>query len=375
MISGQYSIRAIEQLGRRQAFIMFYEMLKDKGLPPEQVWQLAADKTSAIMTDFRPSEMPAIYKKLGPLGTTVSPLARFKHNAISQLAVFLSEWIRHKYDPKLLAGVVISFGMWQLWGGLLGLPLREDFDMLGNLMKYVGGVKNNITQAILQSDNPSFITHGLLSRVTGADLSSSFSLGQITPTERSLFPLFNKLYNQIDAALEFASKQTGTSGMAALKEVLPVSGIAQATLEWLNRESTPNKPGQVGVLDKHGNRSVNRPNDPLSKEWVLRGLTMRTLPEGKKQRTLFELKRDEEILNNRKERLVDRAFGDYKRGVNVMTKYAEDMRDLKMTPNDLYQGLRTRQEKRMLTEEQRFGGVPPQSPNQIRKFQELQKYK
>ena len=125
--------------------------------------------------------MPMIFGQAGPIVTAASSLIRFKSNLISQITAMTAEWMRSKYDPKLLSPIMLFLGVNAALSGLIGLPFRDDVDMFANFLKRIYWVESNMTQLILNSSNPTYVTHGLISGITGADLSASLSPGSVLP--------------------------------------------------------------------------------------------------------------------------------------------------------------------------------------------------
>lgn len=365
LLNGNHTIRVTEQFGRMQVFVTFNKLLKNK-LPTKQRLELAGDLTTSLMTDYRPFEMPAMYRMAGPIGTAASSLSRYKHNFFSQLIDFTADWIRSGGKPEKLSPILLTLGVNGLFAGLMGLPGREDLDFLLNILKDYNVVDTNYTQFVLQSKQPDYISHGLVSALTGADLSASLSAGAVLPSEHSLIPLLSKGIKVVGSAFEAASTRTEATTLDFLKEVLPVS--AGGLMELAKRE------GEV-VMGRGNEGSVRRSIDPTDAAWIKRYLSMRDLGEAKEKAATFEIKKDEDRRKGRVEKLIKRAYEDARQGENILNKYSEDMQKLNMMPNDLIQGMQRLHRERMTTEAERFGGIPPTSPQQIRKQQELQKYR
>lgn len=364
MLNGNHTIRLTEQFGRMQVFITFNKLLDGK-LDSAKRRELAADLTTSLMTDYRPFEMPAMYRMAGPIGTAASSLSRYKHNFFSQLIDFTADYVRSGGSIEKLQPILLVLGVNTTLAGLMGLPGREDFDFLLNILKDFDAVDMNVTQTILASKNPNYVSHGLISSLTGSDLSASLSPGAALPREHSLMPLVSKGKAVIEAAAKFASTRTNATGFEFLKEVLPVSGLAQAPLEYFAKE------GNV-IMGKDNQGVVRRDSDAA---WIKRLLSMRDLDEAKERTATFEIKKDEDRRKGRVEKLIDRAYEDAMAGKNVLQIYREDMQKLNMLPPDLIDGIKRIHKNRMTTEAERFGGTPPTSQQQIRKQMELQKYR
>ena len=366
VLNGNHAIRVTEQFGRMQAFITFNKLLREqKGITRAQRLELASDLTTKMMTDYRPFEMPAIYQYLGPIGTAASALSRYKHNYFSQLIEFTADWVRSGYDAKKLGVLMTLLGVNQLMSGFMGMPGREDLDLFANIMKSFDLVDTNPTQFILQSNNPEWMTHGVMS-IFGVDMAASLSAGSVLPKEHSLMPLISKGKKIVDAALEAGRVRTKATGLDFLKEALPVS--AGGPVELLGRE------GEV-VQGRGGEGELRRPIDPTDTAWIKRYLSMRDIKESKKRASIFESQKDEDRRKSRVEVLIQRAYADARKGVNVLHEYQDDMRKLKMLPMDLINGMQREHKKRMTTDSERFGGIPPSTPQQMRKYNELQKYR
>ena len=368
LLFGNQSIRWTEALARRQVFITYMNLLRDK-FTPDQARQIAKEWTEFSMTDYRPVEMPKIYKDLGPLGSVMSPLARFKHNMFTQLASFLADWARDKYNPMALAAFTTAIAIQQMYSGLLGLPGREDLDMVWGLLKKFGVADNNLTEMVLKSKQPDYISHGMVSSITGADMSATLGASKALPSEHSMMPLMSKGLAIIEAAIDALDKRTGSSFHNLAKEVLPTSGVVQAPLEWMNRQGT------VVSDPKHrGRGDLRRPDDITSKEWLYRFGTLRSVEESKEKMGNYERQKNEKRIMELKAKLMERSFDDWTAGKSIAKHYSEAAK-YSMTPQELVEGLKRMQKERSTTVREREGGLPPRSPNQIRKFEEVQRYR
>lgn len=368
ILIGNQSIRWTEQLARRQVFATYMNLLRDK-MPLDHARQVAKEFTEFSMTDYRPVEMPKIYKDLGPLGSAISPLARFKHNAFTQLASFFADAIRGDFSPKHFAAFATAITVQWMYSGLMGLPGREDLDMFMAIFKKLGWVDNNLTEIILKSDNPNYVSHGLISGVTGADMATTLGMSKALPSEHSMAPLFSKGFSIIDAAIEAASKQTNNSFAGLAKELLPTSGVVQAPLEWAMREGT------IVTDPKHrGRGDIRRPDDITSKEWLYRFGTLRSVEESKEKAGNYERQKNEDRIREKKAILMERAFEDWRAGKPI-AKHYKPAAKLGMTQQDLVNNMQRMTKERVTTVQQREGGLPPRTPNQIRKYQEVQRYR
>lgn len=367
LATGNYWIRATEAMGRRQAFLTFDHLLKDKIPDTATRRQVAKEQTDYVMTDYRPAEMPMIYRELGPIGNAFSALARFKHNYYSQLQEFLVNWIRNGYHSEYLVPLVTALTMQQLFGGLMGMPGREDVDIVLNLTKHLVGADNinNTSEMLLGSDWPEWMTHGLMSSITGGDLSASFGAGSVFPKEHTLMPLYTKARDIVMAAYEAATTRTTNALEALGKELLPASGLAQHPFERLTSE------GDLTTDPKHRGKGVYRRTE---KDWGYRPWSMRSMNESKARQLKWELERNDRILEGEKERLIERAHDDWKQGKDIQ-KYMKRASEFGMMPNQLVENILAIEKGRRTDWEQQYRGLAPKTPNQIRKYQQLEKYK
>ena len=370
VLNGNWAIRKTEQLSRLHVYMTMEHLLKDVIPNKEQRFTVAGDITTGMMTDYRPFEMPKLYRQWGPVGSAASSLIRFKHNLVSQGTSMVSEWMRSKYDPKLLAPIMLFVSVNTMLSGLLGLPFREDMDLIANLLKRFNFVDANPTQVILNSDNPTYVTHGLISGITGSDMSASLSPGSVLPHGTDLIdalPLIAKGQKIVEAAWEAATKRTKAKGLEFLKEAGPTSGLWQGPVEYMAREASPR--GDI-VMGKDNKGSVMR-REPS--DWVRRGMSLTPIEESKEKTRNYEFKKDEALRKGKIETLYDRAYEDLRRGENVLSKYSADMQQWNITPAEMLQAMQRIHENRLTTDLERLGGMPPTSPNQIRRYQELHK--
>lgn len=369
LISGNQSIRWTESLARKQVFVTYMSLLRDK-LPLAEARQVAKEWTEWSMTDYRPAEMPKVYRDAGLVGAMASPLARFKHNALGQIAHFIAEGIRHKYEPKHLVPLFVAVLVQQNMAGLMGMYGREDLDFLANVAKEFFGYRgDNVTETILKSENPSYITHGFTSKILGGDMSQTLGMSKALPDEHSMFPLVSKSMEIIKSAFNAVKERTNASAHQLAKSILPTSGVAQMPLEWATRQ------GDIVTDPKRFERGdVRRPDDMTSKEWLLRLGTLRSIEESKEKAALNESRKNDVLHSEDTAILMKRAYEAYKDGEGI-DKFMKKAAELDMTPSQFRQKFHQYRKEQITTERERRGGLPPKTMNQYRRYRELQDYK
>jgi hypothetical protein len=218
---------------------------------------------------------------------------------------------------------------------------------------------------LLGSDWPDWMTHGMMSSITGADLSGSFSAGSVFPKKHSIMPLFTKTVDIVTAAYDAAMSRTTNKAQALIKELLPSSGVAQAPFEYLTAE---------GDLTTNPERRGQGEYWRSPKDWTYRPFSMRSMTESKSRQLKSELERNDRLLLQEKERLIERAHDDWKQGKDWQ-KYMKRASEFGMMPADLINAMRSIEVGQRTDWEEHYRGLAPKTPAQIRKYQQLEKYK
>ena len=364
-VNGQRAIRWTEEKTRTQAFMTFYELLRERGLDRQETLNLAADMTRHTMVDYRPFEKPLIYQNLGIIGDMISPLTTFKHNYYSQMAVGIKDLQRSGFDPKYAVPIVVALVMQQILSGLLGIPGREDADTIIGWAKDLGIMDPDsldLTQVILQSENPSYITHGV-SALTGLDMSPTFSAASVIPERASeLMPLVSKAGDIGKATFKALSDRTQSSANNLLHNLLPNSlqGIQENYM--MEGDVVPN-------FENRGKGTVHRSDaDAMKRNFGLRGID-----EAKERTKMFKEQQNEKRIIDKRSKLVERALDSYKSGDNV-DSYIKEAARLGMSPRDFLNSLKELDLARKTTDKERFQGLKPKSFNQMNRIQRLQRY-
>lgn len=363
-ISGQRAIRYSEEVARTQAFMTFYELLADKGLRGQENYRLAGDLTRHTMVDYRPFEKPLLYQNMGIIGDMISPLTTFKHNYYSQLAVQLAELKRAPWadKSKYMTPVIIALGMQQLLSGLMGIPGKEDADMIMGWIKEIEPDFPDLTQIILQSELPNYITHGI-STLTGTDMSPSFAAASLIPERTSEFaPIPSKVADIVGSGINAVGKGTKSAALEFAQNLTP--NTFQGFLErgMAKGDIVPDPKQQM-------RGKVSRSDS----EWNARYLAMRGIEESKERTMLYKEKQDESIRGRKKTVLVEKAADALESGKSI-EEYVQKASKYGMTPQQFSNAVQQLMIDRQTTEKQRFIGLPPKSLNQFYKYQHLQRY-
>lgn len=368
-INGEKSIRWTEKKARIQTFMTYADLLDRKELTFREQMEMAANLTRHTMVDYRPFEKPLLYQNMGILGDVVSPLKTFAHNYYTQMAVGINEFMKANWQdkPQYAVPVILGLAMQGLFSGLMGLPGREDLDMIAGWIKHLYPKFPTATQVLLQSKMPNYVTHGV-SAITGMDMSPTFSAQSLVPDKASeLLPLPSKVWDMIKAIPNMALERTKASVWQAAQAWLP--NAYQGGLELAMRQGT-----MVPNPKTHMHGDVRRPESLTSKEWMARFLGSRSIDESKERTATYEQKKEEADIKEEKAQVLRRAYEDWRAGKPV-GKYAQQVGKYGMTVNEFHNAMIAMHKERITTEKQRLQGLNPQSPGQQRKYSDVQRYK
>jgi hypothetical protein len=190
------------------------------GVPIERALPVVGEAVDIAMTNYRTYERAWMYKKMGIVGDMMSPLTTFKHNYFTQLYKYGKDALtRGVSNPKTIMPFLAFIQMQALFGGLMGMPGREDMDDLANLGKKMGIIPSDwpvptemLLKLAAQSGNQMArdgIAFGGISAMTGADVSPTFAAAHLLPdvSMRGVMPVANLLTDIGGASVNVGMKE------------------------------------------------------------------------------------------------------------------------------------------------------------------------
>ena len=276
-VTGAHLIRYSEQVARTQFYLSMYHYLKDSGLSGKQLLETAGNITNIKMVDYRPASKPMVFQKAGALGDLLSPLATFKMNYASQMSALFVEAARNGLKPQYLYPAGMMLAATYLTSGLIGMPLREDYDRVMGVLEKAGIIdpfsKWKIEDRVYSAKNNKGVwdramNFGAVSAVTGADVSLSFSAPSMTNPD-NLFVIPGKIGETVMGGVQ-SIKERDVNPL--LNQVLPQGG----PYRWAFEQANTKKNGDViNVRDPQRGVRVHRTEG----EQDMRALGVRSIRE------------------------------------------------------------------------------------------------
>jgi hypothetical protein len=334
---GENAIAFSERYARTNAFFQFDLWLQETHpyMPRKERFASAAELAEGTMTNYRRFERAQIFHDLGFVGDMASGLMTFKINFASQLYRYAKEAIVNHAPKPILTLLAIQM----IYSGVMGLPGREEADMLINLMKKAGLNPSfpTVTEFILKNanklDNPragDTVKYGPFSGASGADISPTFGTGGLLPDTNfsSWFPVLNRAGMFLGAA--------GNVGMALGKQALG-QGEGPTRSDWgslakqgptafqpaVERMMQNPNTGIVPDPTKEMQGGPTRSKDLLSKDWAIRASGLRTTDESTFSHARYETNKMEGAKKERTAALLKEAKELAVDGRNWNSQYQE----------------------------------------------------
>lgn len=282
-----------EKFARTQAFMSWTHFLHSTGRfkMGKELYETAANMTDMTMVDYRGHERPMAYKQLGILGEAASALTTFKHNYYTQLWALSAH---HKTGGMSPAAAHLA--LLTMFGGLMGLPGREELD---TIIKMVNGVSGKYVpttrEMILRA--PDLMGFGGISYLTGMDFSSKFSAANIIPDSplAAMFPFAGTIGKVGEAGYEFAKAPSKTAAMRIVGEVLPSSMKGLSEKYFSKDDMLLDKDNLEGKIKRDG------------KSWVKRGFGLKAMDESRELHNIQTIKEQEKFQTDQRSTLMKSA--------------------------------------------------------------------
>lgn len=354
---------------RATTFATWTHALTESGMGLKDALGTAENLTRGALVDYRPTERPLIFGKMGFLGDIASTLTRFKMNQLSQHQYFAKEAIKGGSVAPLATMLMASVA----FAGLSGVLGFNYADELYHGISYLAGKPDRL-KAMMLRNLPDWANYGLFSQL-GINMQGSYSNADTIPDNpiAALFPTGSTLMDMGKAAGEVLYYHDAATAKKLAYNFLPTSmkGVVE------------NLPEPVGFSKNlpNGNKQFFNPNtnqlqsERTPGEQVARDLAFHPFQEA----------RDADVRRFAKEEQSDYASlreKDLTRYTNKLatgTVSQADVDTLRQSwiqhrgdPDQLASSLEAFYKSRALTANQREIGVP-QSLGDIYKFQDIQK--
>lgn len=190
---------------RSSTFAIWAHTLKEAGV--SDPLGTAENLTRASLVDYRPSERPLIFGKMGMMGDIASTLTRFKMNQISQHQYFGKEAVSGKNFTPMVALLASSAA----FAGVSGLMGFNVADQLYRWASYLAG-KPDTLKAVMLRNLPTWADYGLFAQL-GINMQGSFSNADTIPDNplAAMFPTGNTIANMMQTVGQAAYYHDKTS--------------------------------------------------------------------------------------------------------------------------------------------------------------------
>lgn len=124
---GKATMSAPETLVRSVAFMTYAQMLKDSGKFSDKIalFQKAEELVNASMVDYRETERPLMFSKMGSAGNFLNTLQTYPMSFYNQYSYMLGEFVKGR-PTGLMAMMALQYAL----AGAMGLPGFDDTDKL-----------------------------------------------------------------------------------------------------------------------------------------------------------------------------------------------------------------------------------------------------
>lgn len=310
---------------RGVAFATYAHMLKDSGMYKDMnaLFQHAEDLTNASMVDYRQTERPLAFSKLGTAGNVLNTLQTYPLNFYNQYSYMLREVGKGNIAPMIAA-----LGVQYLAAGAMGVPYAED------TYKLFTWIKDNHLPADMWAEAQKYpflkdpkmwaidnlgrsAVYGWLSENTGIGL-----------TSRVAAPGVSNMIQAPGGALVDVGKQAASVGKAIISD--KPEATAQAIMDVIPvglqgfYEMSPSNKGMTWEPKANGMTGVYKTSDVGSKDVVFdrtpEEVQMRRMTGLKSQREVverdlaYQTKKTQVLFNEKGGELVDKAAVAYIKG-------------------------------------------------------------
>lgn len=213
------NVTAPEAAIRTMTFSTWTHALHDAGMPLKEALGTAENLTRGALVDYRPTERPMVFGKMGIMGDLASTLTRFKMNQLSQHQYFAKNAINGNGITPLLTllGSSIAFA------GLSGVIGFNYADELYHGISFLAGKPDRLKGMMLRN-LPDWATYGMFSQL-GIDMQGSFSNADTLPDNpwANLFPTGDTLTQMAKALGSAAYYHDSTEAKKLLYNFSPTS--------------------------------------------------------------------------------------------------------------------------------------------------------
>ena len=181
---GGWTITGSEQISRSMAFFGFVHHLAQSGqMNLDDMFLMAEDGTKDTMVDYRPEERAMFFTKMGIAGKGLATLNTFKFNWMSQIWKYAKlGYIDGNWYP-----FAMQMGSYLLLSGMVGLVGVDDAEEIWEYIlsmvddKTFMKLKGKSLKRVMIENMPEWMAYGGVGYLTGTNIQTRGSLGDIVP--------------------------------------------------------------------------------------------------------------------------------------------------------------------------------------------------
>lgn len=369
----EIGINPIEAATRGTTFASICHMLEESGYKPSSgtIFDIAERITDMTMVDYSAKSNSRAFQVLGPIGSVLGTLSRYKFNQLSMYEVLGREAGRNKEFRPLATAIATDIA----FAGILGTIAFQEADTVYQAITKSMGSPDTLTNLVLENTDD-LISHGGFF-LFGLDMSSRLGSSNLVPdTFGEIIPGATALADTVVEPLKLVSNPSKEQASRAVRAIAPSS--ATGLIDSLLFSETPskgiNQGKELSISPKTGKATATR-NETDS---FVRPIGFMGLNESKQKASYY---------NNE---LVKKAFDDIRTNkiqpkirdaINsnpnvdtrtIVSKFTSDWTKANGDPTDLVKFIEGVKRQRVLTQEQNRQYQESQS-NKLNQLLDLQR--
>lgn len=350
-----------EKPTRPLVFLTAVNMLRDSGLPKDQLYRTAYNITQAGMFDYSSAEKPLAYQRLGVAGQMVGTLRTYQHGYMGQLARLAGNATKDPFSAVYAVTAALAVA------GITGIPFYDDADAVVKKLTGMAGKPQSIADLTMEN-MPRWGKSGVLSDVLNVNMQGKMSSSNVIPDSlpELASPWFSKVGKIATSVADYLDTGTTQSRNALAMQFVPegpLKGLAE-------RQLTTDPEGFV--LDNKGMRGNERTDWDKNVRLYSGGRSMDEADLSKRQfdqtqRERWYKDKQKNVLTRMKDKLATgEASQEDMRA--LMAEYSNAKGDPEEAVNQLIQYMQTRK----FTKQQRLQGIPSGTLSSLYKFSNYQ---
>lgn len=373
-LTGTSLVQLFESIGRYEVAAFGYEFAKANGKSGKDLNMWVERLVTDVMTDYSKQERPAWVGKTGIVGTALGPLSVFASNFWSTTMLFLKDAV----EGKGSAPMAMHIAQTAVWGGLTGMLGMQIADWIIELLKITKALPAktpNVSEMIMANkDIPDIVSHGVTSGWSGMNLGASMSApDMVLPSTKSVPGI--RLITDSISALKDAYLGTKSDEQRFLKTVLPntIAALMDIYDVDINTGDFSIRPREVGEMMPNVNQRGFGQKTLTEQDILARHFNTKTLDEVRGRDLLYGAKRNEAMIGEQQQRLVDLGADAMMTGQGDISKLQDQAMELGMNLRQYMQNVYSVMKQREMDAQERFTGRIPHTPRQLRREEMIER--